>query len=277
VRSLRTLAITSLFATTFTAISAISATASANPRPLPFTYIYETIGEGESEIEQYVDYTPMRGLSSETKDKAWFGATQFQTEYEYGLTSRLELGLYATFVPSAPADLTNTGHLSEGNGLKQRLRYRFSELRELPVDIAIYGEVVENSREIELEAKLILQRWIGSSVRVAANLSVEHEYYFDGHGEWVLNPSVGVSWQAHPSIQPGFEYWMRAEYNPGEAGPRPFSDGPHHYLGPVLMLNFGRIWWSSGVYLRVDDTAHTMDVGEPYSRIWVRSVFGVSL
>ena len=37
----------------------------ANPRPLPFTYPWETLGEGALEIEQYVDMTPVRAREGE--------------------------------------------------------------------------------------------------------------------------------------------------------------------------------------------------------------------
>src|SRR3954468_16463874 len=84
-------------------IFAAARPARGNPRPLPFTYIYETLPAGESELEQYVDFTPVRATSTASPTPIWYGASQFQTEFEYGLTDRLELGIYFTFVPSTPA------------------------------------------------------------------------------------------------------------------------------------------------------------------------------
>jgi hypothetical protein len=78
-----------------------SASAAADPRPLPFTYPYATLDEGAAEIEQYADFTPVKAISASRGTPVWYGATQFQTEFEYGITNRLELGLYVTFVPSA--------------------------------------------------------------------------------------------------------------------------------------------------------------------------------
>ena len=36
-------------------------------------------------------------------------------------------------------------NMPEGTGVKQRLRYRFADAGRWPIDVAVYGEVVENS------------------------------------------------------------------------------------------------------------------------------------
>src|SRR5689334_11812208 len=79
-----------------------------NPRPLPFTYQHEQLGKGETEIEQFVDYTPTRAQAIPSGDLAWYGSTSFTTEIEHGISDRLELGLYLTLAPAAPADFTST-------------------------------------------------------------------------------------------------------------------------------------------------------------------------
>src|SRR5450432_2836005 len=128
----------------------------ANPRPLPYTYIYETLPAGDAEVELYTDLTPLRVIDANAAP-AWLLASQFQVEIEYGLTPRLELGLYLTYAPSDPS-LMFVPAMPEATGVKQRLRYRFAEAGSWPIDLAVYGEVTENQREIELEGKVILQR-----------------------------------------------------------------------------------------------------------------------
>jgi hypothetical protein len=247
--------------------------ASANPRPLPFTYIYETLGKGEAEIEQYVDMTPVQILSV-SGDHAWYAASQFQTEFEYGITDRLELGLYVTLAPSNPA-FTSIPTIGNGNGIKQRLRYRLAELGQWPVDVALYGEVSENEREVELEGKIIVQRHLGP-LRIVANAWAEHEIEYNGEREWVLNPTAGAVLEVSPTVQPGFEYWMRAEYGDEETA-RTFNMGPHHFIGPTLLLQFGKLWWSTGAYARLDDMHRSAAIGDNLGRLWMRSVIGVGL
>ena len=102
--------------------STSSGTSEATPRPLPFTYTYDTLGKGETELEQYVDLTPVKAIDSSSGKPVWYTATQFQTEFEHGLTDRLELGLYVAFMPSPGEQLhrTREATLTEGTGFKER-------------------------------------------------------------------------------------------------------------------------------------------------------------
>ncbi len=153
----------------FAAVLAPS-TALANPRALPFTYPYGTLGEGSYEVEQYVDLDPVQALSATTGAKTTYVASELQTEFEVGLTDHVELGLYATFVPEASGYFSETPVIPEGNGAKERIRGRFAEEGQLPIDVALYGELTENEREFEIEGKIILARRIGP-VHLDVNLT----------------------------------------------------------------------------------------------------------
>jgi hypothetical protein len=259
------------------AVALVCGEASANPRPLPFTYQHEQLDAGESEIEQFADFTPVRAQQSQTGELVTYGLTQFQTEFEHGITSRLELGLYLTFVPVSTNGFVEVPRATEGNGLKQRLRYQLAPTGEWPIDVALYGEVVENEREIELEAKLILQRRI-ERLRLIANIVGEREFYYDGKHDLVFAPSAGLTYEASSRIQPGLEWWMRAEYpeeNP--PSPRPFALGPHHYAGPTLLVLLGRAFLTAGAYVRLSDTSHSLGLGEGFGSVWLRALVGVGL
>jgi Putative MetA-pathway of phenol degradation len=259
----------------------VPATAAATPQPLPFTYVYETLPKGSLEVEQYVDYTPLRLLNS-SGTPTTYGASQFQTEFEYGISDRLELGLYATIAPNTPA-YENVPPLTEGTGLKERLRLRLAEAGEWPLDVGLYGELVENEREFEIEAKIILQRRIGD-LRLVANLWAEREYEnFDTHqGDWVINPTVGATYQVTPGFHPGIEGWMRAEFQDHPTSPRPFNLGPVVYVGPAMMFDFGNFWWSVGAYFRVSDAGRPLDTGangtapDAFGHLWFRMIIGLA-
>jgi hypothetical protein len=256
------------------ALALHSSVASANPRPLPFTYQHEQLAAGATEIEQFVDLTPVRADNGEP---VWFGLTQFQTEIEHGITDRLELGLYLTIAPGAPAGYQSVPDSLEGNGMKQRLRYQLAPTGQWPIDVSLYGEISETDSEVEFEAKVILQRRIGIA-RVIANAMAEQEMYYTGQRDFVIRPTAGVTFEASPSVQPGIEWWMQAEFPENNAiSPRPFGLGPHQYIGPALLLQFGNVWWTSGVYARLSDTGHTLQPGESFGNLWVRSVVGVGL
>ena len=263
------------------AISGWSARSSATPRPLPFTYTYDTLGEGETELENYVDLTPVKAVSTQSGNAVWYTATQFQAEYEHGITDHLELGLYVAFQPDPGSGYTNTATLTEGTGFKERLKYRLAEEGEWPIDIALYGELVEYTTEFEIEAKIILAKRFGK-LRIAANAWAEREFYYSvSQQDWVLNPTVGATYQVTPMFHAGIEYWMRVEFPDPAPNPRPFSVGPNQFLGPALMFNFGNFWWSTGIYARVNDIGRDpQPLSQPsddYGPIWARTVIGIEL
>ncbi|HTA91602.1 MAG TPA: hypothetical protein VK745_18590 [Polyangiaceae bacterium] len=103
------------------------------------------------------------------------------------------------------------------------------------------------------------------------------QQYFTSQKDWGLNPSGGVSIEATPALQPGIESLLYAEYTSLKLTPRPYDVGPHVYIGPTLLSQFGRLWWSVGAYARASDTKHTLQPGEAYGNYWVRSVIGYEL
>ncbi|MFO0722456.1 MAG: hypothetical protein U1E65_01655 [Myxococcota bacterium] len=253
-------------------MSMIPAIASATPRPLPMTYPYATLPDGGLELEAFVDIVPVRVLDT-SGAMAIRPRSDLTLEVEYGLTDHLELGLY--FVAS---DMPGAGGGFSFEGIKQRLRYRLADAGEWPVDVSIYGEIAELKEEIELEAKINLEKRFGD-LSVQVNLWGEHEFYFSGESEWVLHPTAGVVYAFSPNFSLGLEYWMQAEFGV-DAGGDPieaFNQAPHHFLGPTVMLNFGKLWWALAPYLRLDDLGKPSEVGQELGHVFIRTVLGIEL
>ncbi len=258
----------------------LPAVAAANPRSLPFTYTTDTLDEGRVEIEQHVDVVAERALTQahSTGTGEWFLPSAFATEIEIGLAERLELGLDLTFVPSPGQSYLGAGEVpGAGNGMKQRIRYIFADLGEWPVDVGVYGELTETERELAFEGKILLQRRLGD-FRIAANLSTAYVRYWSHAREVVLDPSLGVTYEATAKLHVGIDSWLRGAY-PIDPEPvtRTFGLGPAAYVGPAVMINFGKLWWAVGAYVRVTDTSHTLQPDEPYGPIYVRSMVGYNL
>src|SRR5260370_20753757 len=153
-------------------VLACSAGALASPRPLPFTYPYETLGEGELEVELYGDMTPLRVLANRgqsTGRHLWEPAYQLQSEFEYGVTDRVELGFYQVFEATPVDGGSNTMTF---DGFKWRVRTRLAEAGEWPVDVALYLELETLHDEYSLEEKVILAKRFGRA-HWMANLWVE--------------------------------------------------------------------------------------------------------
>jgi hypothetical protein len=235
------------------AVAVASNTAFANPRPLAFTYHYNTTAAGQLEVKQYIDVIPL-----EIDDGAGGESTRLQfdlqTELEFGLSDHWELGFY--LVGRQPVDGPYAFR-----GIKQRIRGRFAEEGDLPLDIGIYFEITEYAHELELEQKLILAKRLGQ-VLLLANISFEQEFLYDGgEVEVIFNPSLGVAWAPSPAVSLGLEYRLDGELKElGEAD---------HYLGPVLMLVSGQYFATLGAYGHL--------AGESNADVMVRLLLGIGL
>lgn len=262
-----------MITTTLVALALLS-----NPKPFPFSYTYPTVPAGHLEVEQYVDVVPVR-VERENDDGTIEGIMSMrfalQTELEIGITDRLELGIYFAFQQSGG------NQPFQFRGLKQRLRYRLFEAGELPVDIALYGEIAEYFNEFEFEEKILLSRRFGPVI-VALNLWVEQEYYFDV-GEWkfLYNPTLGASYELTPNISVGLEGWMRGRFDKTTDTTSdlngPLAGQAHVFVGPVLLAQLGEYWASVGAYLRLDGLGDPLLVGDAYGPVYIRAIFGAGL
>lgn len=270
------------FLLAFVVLAGLSSLAEANPHPSPFSYPYETLPAGKLELEQYTDLVPVR-VEKEKPDGTLDGVTSLRsvlnTELEVGLTDRLEFGWYFQFRQGASA---GTPFL-RFSGVKQRLRYRFAEAGELPIDIGVYLEVAEFHDEIEFEEKVILAKRF-DALYVVANLWVEQEWYFQtDEMKYIFNPTLGASYELLPTFIVGAEYWARGRFdkdsmtNPADPNNSDAPTGTHHYLGPTFMFQTGDVFLSLGVYARLDGLGEMQAVSDPYGKLWIRSVIGIDL
>jgi hypothetical protein len=257
-----------------TPVLLLSAAARANPRPLPFSYPAETLLADALEIEQIVDLTPVKTLDSTGNERTVARAT-LTTEIEFGLTNRLELGLY---IQLADDPVPGSEGALRFDGLKQRLRWRVTEPESFPVDVTLYGEVAELRNEIELEGKVIIQRYLGP-VRLLTNLWVEREFYYSGRREWVLHPTLGAAYQFSPRFMLGTEGWLLYEFADRDdtpPGADRYNNGPLLYLGPTLFAQGGQhAWLSFGAYTRLSQINREGRLGDRYGRFWMRLMIGL--
>jgi len=256
----------------------VSGRAAANPKKLPFSYGTMTMPEGGLELEQYVDLVPMRVLRENddgTLEGVWSTRYLLQTEMEYGLTERLELGLYLAWRQGASADTP----FLRFQGIKQRARFRISDPASWPIGVAAYLEIAEFHDEIELEEKLLLS-WRRGPFELVGNLWVEQEYYFaDDLWKHIYNPTLGATYELTPSATVGLEYWARGRFD----GLRPDETGgdtdagstTKHYLGPTVTLQRGEHWMALGAYVRAD--TGEIEIGDSFGRVWVRLIVGLGL
>jgi len=265
------------------AICGISATAAANPRPLPFTYPYATLPEGSLELELYSDVTPLRvhvDPADPSQGRLWEPRYQLQNELEYGISDRWEVGFYQVFEAN-PSDGGENGLLFDG--LKFRLRTRLANAGDLPVDIGLYFELETMHDELSFEGKVNLERDFGH-LRLMSNLWVEESIVrpldSKAHGqaaEFIVNPTFGATYELSGRVNLGAEYWARGQLSPsGEQGVERANSRVQHFVGPAMHVNFGKLWWSLGIYAHANDMKKP-EIGSDYGPVWARSVLGLEL
>lgn len=213
--------------------------ARAQVDPFEFeVYPYQTVGPGMLEIESLNSFVPnghstgFNGTSAGTYPSNDMYRTAL--ELSYGLTQRLEMGLYL-----------NLAHPNGGSfqyaGSKFRLRGSLFEQGELPVDIGWYTELEWHrvpqfdDNQLEAEFKVIIEKDIG-------------------HFEFDLNPELEKAIFVGPNKNRGFEFgyaagayynWLRL-LSPGVEffGGAGLIDGmdplyrQQHYIFPVIRGSF---------------------------------------
>ena len=255
----------------------------ANPHPNPMSYPYQTLNEGALELEQYADLVPVR-VARENPDGTLDGVmgvrSVLQTEIEYGITDRIEFGFYFMLRQAASA---NTPFL-RFQGVKQRVRVRLAEEGKWPFDIGLYFEIAELDNEFELEEKILLSKRFGD-LTLVANLWVEQEWYYQtGDTMFIFNPTVAANYQINPKLFVGVEYWGRGRFDKAndvndQLGAN-INDAPqktHHFVGPTFLVQSGKVFLSVGAYLRLDSLGESVQVGDPFGRVWVRTALGLDL
>lgn len=266
----------------FSGVVLSAGNAMATPRQLPFTYPYETLPEGAVELEMYGDMTPNRVYADPagdpTKGRLYEPRYVLQSEFEYGLTDHTELGFYQVF-QAEPKD--GGENALKFDGFKWRVRHRFAEAGQWPVDVAVYVELETMHDEISLEEKLLLSKRFGD-LRVMTNLWIEQTIgrpYDAGTKkiDLVVNPTFGVVYELTKRFHPGIEYWMRAFLDASSDDPIDHQNRrAHHFIGPTAHLGLGRLWWTVGAYVNLSN-ANNPQPGEVYGPVWFRSVLGLDL
>jgi hypothetical protein len=259
-------------------IASFSSAALATPRPLPFSYPAETLPKESLELEQIVDVVPVRVAREEVAGSKAVTSLRWEllTEFEYGLTDKVEIALYFAFRQAASA----TSPYFQFRGIKQRVRWEISDQSYWPLGLGVYGEIAEYHDELEFEEKILLSRHFGP-IGVQVNLWVEQEYYFqDDDWRFIYNPTAGGYYEFSPHFTLGAEYWARGRFGGGGTATAAAEDAPNttkHYAGPTAMLQRGEYFVSAGGYLRLDHLSESVGVGDAWGRFYGRLMLGLHL
>ena len=229
--------------------------ANAGQRPFAFTYEAETAPAGTLEFEQWVTW------KADKESNGDFEEFSFREEIEYGLTDRLQLGVYiADWSITRGTDDDGTRYKDSGFDLI----YNLTDPTKDALGSALYGEVLIGPEKFVLEGKLLLQKNIGKWT-LAYNAVVEAEWegenYTEDVGVW--KNTFGVSYQINPSLTVGAEAVHEVEFAGWEdAGDHAFYAGP----------NFS--WRKKNFFVVVAPLFQVTDVADE-ADFMTRAIFGI--
>lgn len=231
----------------------VAAPARADENLLGYAYGAETLPKGRSEIYQWITNRVAKADGS-------YRATDYYTEFEYGLTDRLQASLYltaATYRVKGVTDFDDV-NFTGFSGVKLAFKYNLKSPYKDGYGLAVYVEPEyttidkvpgQRFKEYAVETKLIFQKnFLDDTLFYLANLTAEPEVeQFPGERvkELVVEFNHGVSYRFAPNWFAGLENRNHTE-----------SEGwqqhrwTHYglFMGPTLHYG-AKKWWVTVTWL----------------------------
>ncbi len=217
----------------------------ADRRSYVWTYEYQTLPKGMSEVEYYETMK-----MPDTNDS---GIKTFEhwIEYEYGVTNHFDLAVYQMWKTKDKREELDTKY----DGTKVRARYRFGGKGQYFLDPLLYVEYKRSAKRHDphqLELKAIIAKDIGR-FNIAYNQILNQALESDGITE--SEYAIGIKYKLNNRFSLGME--SKGSY---------LSD--KYYFGPTFSFGFRKFWVSAGfvsaMHKRADDLQARMIVGIPF-------------
>lgn len=235
----------------------IQGVANAGDRKFVFSYEVTTAPPGSVEYEQYITW------KKDKKTDPEFDRFEFRHELEFGLTEKLQLGLYlADWRYQDGRSVRN--NKAEYRNTAVELIYNLTNPVTDPLGLALYGEVKYGDEKAALEAKILAQKDLGPWT-IAYNVTFEAEWegkdYQEDKGEF--EQTVGVSYQFSPKFLVGAELLHEVEFDDWERTGRNVM-----YLGPNASFRGDKWFMTVAPLFQVSDVDGEAD-------FLTRMIFGI--
>ena len=236
----------------------IANTAQAGDRKFTFSYGATTTPPGEVEYEQWVTWKTSKATDSD------FDRLDFRHEIEFGLTDRLQMGIYLADWRYKDGESVSNNR-AEYRDTAVEMIYNLTNPVTDPLGLALYGEVKYGDELFELEGKIIVQKDLGPWT-IVYNATIEAEWegdrYEDDKGEFFQ--TVGVSYQVAPSFLVGAEFLHEVEFDDWEETGRNVM-----YLGPNASFRTDKWFVTITPMVQVSDVDDEAD-------FMTRMIFGIT-
>lgn len=212
-------------------------TAEANDRHFGYTYETATMPKGTRELEVW--------STARIGHDDFYSRLDHRLEFETGLTDNLQTSFYLNWENISSAD--GAGGIATDfawKGISSEWKYKLTDPVADAIGTAFYGELGYNTDEIELEAKLLLDKKLGRFL-AATNFVAEMEYAADGDAfgleEYELEFDLGLSYEVNPALSLGLELRSHNEIAKLNGKDMEFEHSAL-FLGPTLAYS-AKSWW----------------------------------
>jgi hypothetical protein len=227
--------------------------ASASERRFAFTYEATTAPKGAVELENWVTWRHTDAGDGDDSD-----VFRFRHELEFGVTDRLQVGLYLL---DWQYDDKAVDKKSEWLGSGVEVIYNLTNPTTDFIGSALYGEVLVGHDSLKVEGKLLLQKDFGA-LRIAYNATIEAEWegeefgnFSEENGEFAQ--TLGVSYDVSKSFSVGAEVLHEIEL-PDWAQ----ANDSVVYAGPNASVRAGRFFATATALFQLTDVD-----GEPDTQV----------
>jgi len=259
------------------AAGTVAVEAEASERRFSYTYESLVLNPGEVEMEPWTTYRVGRD--------DYFARLDHRLEFEVGLSHRLQTAFYFNFhATTAQVDSTLASEFEWG-GISNEWKLKLRDPVADPFGLALYFEWGASTSEVEVEAKLIVDKRT-SNFLVAFNALIEPEWEFEvepgtdeveAEDEIIFEFDLGVAYFVNSSLSLGVEARNHNEYVSGE------YEHSALFLGPVASYA-SNTWWATLTVLpqvaklkgSEEDEGRNLVLSE-HEKLELRLLFGVHL
>jgi hypothetical protein len=244
-----------------------------------FNYVYQSLvlGKGQKEIEIWTTFRTGR--------EDYYRRMDTRAEFEIGLGKHLQTAFYLNYSSKAVGMMEDTVAVMEKESefsFSNEWKYKISDPVANMIGSAVYGEITVSPTELELEAKVILDKKTGRFTQ-ALNLVFEPEWKWEPDGaeintgeEYKFEFNYGIAFDLRKGFHLGVEIRNPNVYTP--------DDGWAHsalYAGPTFSYSRNDFWINFTLMpqvagLRGITTGTCLNLNE-YERYQARLLFSYAL
>ncbi len=182
-----------------------------------FSYVYEStsLAKNETDLEVWSTYRGGR--------VNYYSRFDHRMEFEIGLTDKLQTALYLNFRNVTQADPVTGDYNTnfEWDGISSEWKYRLLNKYRDGIGFSPYLELAFNTREAELETKLIFDKNLSKKFIAAFNIVGEYEWEFNPGAEktskeFTLEFDLGLAYDVSNNLSFGIEARSHNDFPNGE-------------------------------------------------------------